>query len=139
MVFIKKTCPSNIPFPDRKKKKKKFSNQPHSACYNGDCSKCCEINTVSLTYGALLLLPWNNDSTIEKMNGWKWCHHITDFFQYMHASNQACIKTVIYDISLLQFLFCKNTAILKNALMQCSFIIKRGPIIVWMAATGIAN
>ena len=67
-------------------------------------------NTVSLTYGSLQVLPWNNDSIIEKMAGWKWCHHITDFFQYMHAWNQGCIKIIIYNISLLQFLFCKNTA-----------------------------
>ena len=45
-------------------------NQPQTACYNMDgCYKCCEINTVSLTYGSLQVLPWNNDTTIEKMDG----------------------------------------------------------------------
>ena len=33
-------------------------NQPQTACYNMDgCYKCCEINTVSLTYGSLQVLP----------------------------------------------------------------------------------
>ena len=91
-----------------------------------DCHKCCEVNAVSLTYGSLQVLPWNNDSIIEKMAGWKWCHHITDFFQYMHAWNQGCIKIIIYDIFLLQFLFCKTQQILKNAWIQCSFMIKKG-------------
>ena len=45
-------------------------NQPQTACYNMDgCYKCCEINTVSLTYGSLQVLPWNNDTTIGKMDG----------------------------------------------------------------------
>ena len=59
------------------------------------CSKCCEINRVSLTYGTLQVLPGNNDSIIEKMDNWKWCHHITDFLQDMHAWNQGCIKIMI--------------------------------------------
>ena len=59
------------------------------------CSKCCEINTVSLTYGSLQVLPGNNDSIIEKMDNWNWCHHITDFLQDMHAWNQGCIKIIM--------------------------------------------
>ena len=44
-----------------------FLNQPQAACYNMDgCYKCCEINTVSLTYGSLQVLLWNNDTPIEK-------------------------------------------------------------------------
>ena len=41
------------------------------------------------------------------MDGWNWCCHITDF-QYIHAWKQEGIIISICDISLLQFLFCKN-------------------------------
>ena len=109
----------NIPF--------KFSRINHRPLVIlDDCSKCCEINTVSLIYGSFQVLPWSNDSIIEKMDGWKWCHHITDFFQYMHAWNQGCIKIVIYDISLLQFLFCKNTANFKECVDAVLFYNKKG-------------
>ena len=43
-------------------------------------SKCCEINTVILTYGSLQMLPWNNDFILEEMDGSKWCRHITATF-----------------------------------------------------------
>ena len=109
----------NIPF--------KFSRINHRPLViMDDCSKCCEINTVSLICGSLQVLPWNNDSIIEKMDGWKWCHHITDFFQYMHAWNQGCIKIVIYDISLLQFLFCKNTVNFRECVDAVHFYNKKG-------------
>ena len=77
------------------------------------CNKCCEINTVSLTCGLLQVLPWNNDTIIEKMAGWEGCHHITDFFQYKKAWNQGGIIISI-STSMLQFLFCKNTVNLKE-------------------------
>ena len=95
----------NIPF--------KFSRINHSAVVIMDGYKCCEINTVSLTYGSLQVLPWNNDSIIEKMDGWKWCRHITNFFQYMHTWNEGGI-IISFSISILQFLFCKNTVNLKE-------------------------
>ena len=63
-----------------------------------------------LTYGSLQVLPWGNDTTIEKMDGWQ----ITDFFQYTHVWNQGGIIINIYDTSLLLFLFCKNTVNLKK-------------------------
>ena len=66
---------------------------------------------MSLTYGSLQVFPWKNDTIIEKMDGRKWCRHITDFFQYMYAWNQGGIIISVYDISLLQFLFCKNTVL----------------------------
>ena len=81
---------------------------------------------MSLTYGSLQVLPWNNDSVTEKMDGWKWYHHITDFFRYMDAWNQGCIKIVIYDISLLQFLFCKNTANFRECVDGVHFYNKKG-------------
>ena len=109
----------NIPF--------KFSRINHRplAIMDG-CSKCCEINTVSLTYGSLQVLPWNNDSVIEKMYGWKWCHHITDFFQYMLPE--------IKDISKLSFMIypccnscsAKTQQIWKNAWLQLLFYNKKG-------------
>ena len=78
----------NIPF--------SFSRINHRLLVMMDCcSKCCEINTVSMTYGSLQVLPWSNDPIIEKMDGWKWCHHITDIFQDMHAWNQGCIKIIM--------------------------------------------
>ena len=51
----------------------------------------------------------------------------------------------IKNVSKLLFMICYNSCfaktqqILKNAWMQCYFIIKKGRIIVWMAATGIAK
>ena len=51
---------------------------------------------------------------IEKMDGRKWCRHLTDFFQYMHGWKQGGIIISIYDISFLQFPFCKNTVYLKE-------------------------
>ena len=79
------------------------------------CNKCCEINTESLTCGSFQVLPWNNDTIIKKIDGWKWCRHVTDFFQYMYGLNQGGMIISIYDISLLQFLFCKITVNLKIA------------------------
>ena len=81
-----------------------------------DCYKCCEINTVSLTYGSLQVLPWNNDTTIEKMDSCNRCRQITDFIQHIHSWNQGGIIISNYDISLLQLLFCKNTVNLKECL-----------------------
>ena len=77
------------------------------------CNKCCKINTESLTCGSLQVLPWNNDTIIEKIDGCKWFRHVTDFFQYMHALNQGGMMISI-SISLLQFLFCKSKVNLKN-------------------------
>ena len=66
-----------------------FSNQPQTVWYNMDgCYKCCEIKSVSLTYGSLQVLPWNNDTTIEKMDSCNRYHQITDFIQYIHSWNQ---------------------------------------------------
>ena len=59
------------------------------------CNKCCEINTVSLICGSLQVLPWNNDTIIEKMDSCKWCRHIKNFFQYMHAWNQGGIIIIV--------------------------------------------
>ena len=36
-----------------------------------ECKICCGLNTVSLTNGSLQVLPWNNDTNIEKMGGCK--------------------------------------------------------------------
>ena len=41
------------------------------------------------------MLLLNNDSIVVKMAGWKWCHHIADFFQYMHTWNQGCSKIIM--------------------------------------------
>ena len=46
---------------------------------------------MSLTYGSLQVLPWNNDTTIKKMNSCNWCRQITDFFKYIHSWNQGGI------------------------------------------------
>ena len=69
----------NIPF--------KFSRINHSPLLIMDgCSKCYEINTVSLTYESLQVLPWNIDSIIGKMDGCKWCHHMMVPLTCMAAS-----------------------------------------------------
>ena len=75
--------------------------------------KCCEIDTVSLTYGSLQVLPWNNITTIEKMDSCDWWSEIIHFFQYIHFWNQRDIISNS-DIFLLQLLFCKNTVDLKE-------------------------
>ena len=42
--------------------------------------------TLHLTYELPQVLPWNNDTATEKMDGCNWCRQITnDFFQYIHA------------------------------------------------------
>ena len=46
------------------------------------------INTVSLTYESLQVLPWNNDTTIEKKDSCNRCRQITDLIQYIHSWNQ---------------------------------------------------
>ena len=46
---------------------------------------------MSLTYGSLQVLPWNNDTTTEKTDGCNWRRQITDFFQYIHHWNQESI------------------------------------------------
>ena len=58
------------------------------------------------------------------MSGWKWCCHITNFFKNMHAWNQGGI-IIIVSISLLQFLFCKNTVNLKEWVAAIIFIIEK--------------
>ena len=74
-------------------------------------------------YAILLQKLWNHkgyvnwvhkDTTIEKMDGCNWCRQITDLFQFIHARNQGGFIINNYDISLLQFLFCKNTVNLKE-------------------------
>ena len=78
------------------------------------CNKCCEIDTVSLIYGWIQVLPWNNNTIIEKINGSDRCRQITDFIQYIHSWNQRVIIIINYDISLLQLLLFKNIVILKE-------------------------
>ena len=78
------------------------------------CNKCCEIDTVSLTYGSLQVLPLNNDTIIEEMNGSDRCHQITGLIQYIHSWNQEGIIIINYDISLLQLLLCKSIVNLKE-------------------------
>ena len=62
-----------------------FANQPQTACYDMDVHK---QNTVSLTYESLQVLPWNNDTTIEKKDSCNRCRQITDLIQYIHSWNQ---------------------------------------------------
>ena len=79
------------------------------------CSKCCEIDTVSLTYRSLQVLSRNNNTLTEKLNGSNICRQITDVIQYIHSLNQEGITIINYDISLLQLSLCKNIENLKNA------------------------
>ena len=58
----------------------------------------------------------------KKIDDWNWCRHVTDFFQYIHAWNQGGIIISIYDISLLQFLTCKNTINLKECVAEIAFL-----------------
>ena len=83
--------------------------------------KCCEINTISLTCGFLQVRPWNNDIIMEKMDGWEWCCHKTNFFEYIHVWNQGGI-IIIFIISLLQFLFWKNTVYLKESVTAITLL-----------------
>ena len=98
-----------------------------------DWYKCCEINTMSLTYGSLQVLLWNNDATIKKINSCNWCRQITDFFKYIHSWNQEGIIISNYDISSRQHLLCENTVNLKKILgCNCSFVIEKGSFICRM-------
>ena len=107
-----------------------------------DSKKCCEINTVPLINGLLLVLPWNNDTTIEKMDDCNhiccnWCRQITHFFQYMHAWNQGGKIISNYNV----FLLLATIPILQKKIKRmrgcfCFFILL---FIKWMAATGIVN
>ena len=76
--------------------------------------KCCEINTVYLTYGSLEVLPQNSDTAVEKMNGCSKCSQIINFIQYIHSWNQGGIMINDYDISLLQLFFRKDMVNLKE-------------------------
>ena len=69
-----------------------------------NCKKCCEINTVSLT------------NVSHQVHTVVWYRQITDFFQYIHAWIKEGFIIINYDLSLLQFLFCKNTVF---ALLFC--------------------
>ena len=80
--------------------------------------KFCELNTMALIYGLLQVLPWNSDTSIEKMDRCDWCRQITDFFQYRHDWNEGSIIISNYYTSLLQLLFYKNTV---NAWLQLFF------------------
>ena len=113
-----------------------FSNQPQTACNNMDgCCKCCEIDTVSLTFGSLQLLY----TVIEKIDGCSRCRQIKDFIQYIHSWNQRGIIISNYDISLLRLLLCKNSKFERMCGYNCSFIIEKESFIKGVAATGIAN
>ena len=78
------------------------------------CNKCCESDTVWLAFGSLQVLPWNNNTIIEKINGCNRYRQITDFIQYVHSWNQGGIIIINYDISSLQLLLCKNTVNLRE-------------------------
>ena len=41
-----------------------------------------------LTYGLLQVLPWNIDTTIEKMGGCNWCCQMTSFNIYMPETKE---------------------------------------------------
>ena len=59
---------------------------------------------------------------IEKMDGWNWCCHAADFFQYIHAWKQGGIIIRIDDISLLQLRFYKNTVNLKECVAAIALL-----------------
>ena len=58
------------------------------------------------------------------MDGWKWCRHETNF-QYLDARNQGGIIMLV-SISLLQFLFCKNSKFERMSDCNYSFIVEKG-------------
>ena len=78
------------------------------------CKRCCEIDTVSLTCESLQVLPWNNNTIMEKINSSNRWRQITDFIQCIHSWNQGGIIIINYGISLLQLLLCKNIVNLKE-------------------------
>ena len=60
MVFLKQTYSSTF---------SRINDRP--LIVMDGCKKSCEMNTVSLTCGLLQVLPLNNDTIIERMDGWK--------------------------------------------------------------------
>ena len=76
--------------------------------------------------------------TTEKNDGCNRCCEIIDFFKYRHGIYWDIIISN-YDISLLQFLFFKNTVNLKECVAAVAAIIEKELFIEWKATTGIAN
>ena len=85
----------------------------------------------SVIYGLLQVILWHHDTAREKMSGWNWCRHITDFFQYIHALSQGGIIISIYDISLPHFLFWKKHCKLKECVPAIP-LLNRKRAIHWM-------
>ena len=69
------------------------------------------------------MLPWNNDTIVEKIDGCNRSRQITDFIQYKHSWNQAGIIVSNCDISLLQLLFCKSIVNLKEWVAAIVFLL----------------
>ena len=121
----------NIPF--------KFSWINHRPLFlmNG-CSKCYDINSASVTYESLQLLPWNNDIIIEKIDSYDWCLQVTDFFQYRHQWNIGVIIFSNYDVSLATTIILrKHNKFERIRGCNCCLIIKKWSIIEWEATTRI--
>ena len=77
---------------------------------------------MSLTNGSLQVLPWKNDTNIEK-NGWPQVtssnNRLLSVCTYLKPGG---IMISNYDISLPQFLFCKNTVNLKECVVAFALL-----------------
>ena len=108
------------------------SNKPQTACYNAWLQQSL-WNKQSVLDIVDHFKCSHQKMTHRKMNEWKWCHHITDFFQYMHAWNQGCIKIIMIS-PWYNSCSAKAQEIWKNAWLQLLFYNKTGSITVWVAA-----
>ena len=88
-------------------------------------------------HSALDIMDRFNDSTIE-MDGWKWCRQITGYL-----SIYPCLTPRKYYGWYLWYLLATTPPFLKKYSKfericgnNCSFIIKKGPFVEWIAATG---
>ena len=105
-----------------------FSSQTQTACYNGWLQQ-----VLWKKHSVLDMDHFKGSREIMTLSQkkWKWCHHITDFFQDMHAWNQGYIKIMISRCY--NSCSAKTKQIWKNAWLQLLFYDKNGPISVWMA------
>ena len=84
------------------------------------------INTVSLTYGPLQVLPWSNDTTIEKKDSCNRCRQTTDLIQYIHSWNQGQKREFLFPkFGLLKFFFHLPARIIEIVSEYVFFVSKR--------------
>ena len=76
-----------------------FSNNHRPLVIMDGCNKCCGINTESLKYGWLQVLPWNNDTITEKKDDRNLCRQMADFSLNMYMPKTKEVSQLVTIIS----------------------------------------